>query len=99
MRADRAAWIRILEKVSTLKKGGDVESDPAVTYHLLPCPGKNIPNPGDKIKGDKPPKRKVHEDERAERKKGKGKGGKGAPQKNCRPQPQHLQGRSHMLEL
>ena len=53
----------------------DVEGDPAVLYHLLPCPGSH----GDKSnadKGDSPllkdpkKKRKYHEDD----KKGKGKG-------------------------
>ena len=86
LRADRAAWLRISEKLTTLKRsaGGDlpldqalkdVEGDPAVLYHLLPCPGSH----GDKSnadKGDSPllkdpkKKRKYHEDD----KKGKGKG-------------------------
>ena len=50
LRADRAAWLRISEKLPTLRRsaGGDlpldqalkdVEGDPAVLYHLLPCPG------------------------------------------------------------
>ena len=54
MRADRAAWVRISDKTSTLKKGSDgscaldkifpeLEGDPAVTYHLLPCPGRSTP--------------------------------------------------------
>ena len=88
MRADRAAWVRISEKLSSLKKGTDgvspldkifpsLESDPAVTYHLLPCPGRSAPNT-DVIK---PPKRKGQEDDPPDRKKGKGKGGgKGPPQ-------------------
>ncbi len=79
--------MRISEKLSTVKKGTDgispldkifptLESDPAVTYHLLPCPGNSAPvqNP------DKPTKRKVAEEDPADRKTGKGKGSKGAPQ-------------------
>ena len=88
MRADRAAWVRISEKASTLKKGPDgscaldkifpeLESDPAVTYHLLPCPGRSAPV-NDEKKENK--KRKVADSEEADKKKGKGKGsGKGVP--------------------
>ncbi len=65
LRADRAAWLRISEKLTTLKRsaGGDlpldqalqeIEGDPAVLYHLLPCPGSHA----DKAGADKvdPPK-------------------------------------------
>ena len=80
LRADRAAWLRISEKLTTLWRsaGGDlpldqalkdVEGDPAVLYHLLPCPGTH----GDKKNTDKEEnpkkKRKYNEDD-----KGKGKG-------------------------
>ena len=87
MRADRAAWVRISEKTSTLKKNSngdcaldkvfpELESDPAVTYHLLPCPGRAAPADDVKIKK----KRKGNEGDDVEKKKGKGKGGgKGAP--------------------
>jgi len=90
MRADRAAWVRISEKTSTLKKSADgscaldkifpeLEGDPAVTYHLLPCPGRTTPSNDDKDKKDKK-KRRVGDHEDADKKKGKGKGGgKGAP--------------------
>ena len=64
MRADRAAWVRISEKTPTLKKGPDgsctldkifpeLESDPAVTYHLLPCPGRSVPVNDDKKENKK----------------------------------------------
>ena len=88
MRADRAAWVRISEKTSTLKKGADgscaldkifpeLESDPAVTYHLLPCPGRSVPVNDDKKENKK---RKVGDSEEPDKKKGKGKGsGKGVP--------------------
>ena len=88
MRADRAAWVRISEKASTLKKGPDascaldkifpeLESDPAVTYHLLPCPGRSAPVNDDKKENKK---RKVGDSDETDKKKGKGKGsGKGVP--------------------
>ena len=81
LRADRAAWLRISEKLTTLRRsaGGDlpldqalkdVEGDPAGLYHLLPCPGTH----GDKKNTDKednPKKRKYNDDDKG---KGKGKG-------------------------
>lgn len=86
LRADRAAWLRISEKLTTIKKDATgkcpiddalvaIESDPAVLYHLLPCPlksggggGGGPPKPGDKRKsGEEEPDRKG---------KGKGKGSK-----------------------
>ena len=82
MRADRAAWVRISEKTSTLKKSPDgscaldkifpeLESDPAVTYHLLPCPGRSTPVNDDKKENKK---RKGGDSEDSDKKKGKGKG-------------------------
>ena len=62
----------------------NLESDPAVTYHLHPCPGKSAPTT-DVIK---PPKRKGQEDDPSDRKKGKGKGGGKGP-------PQELRGLNH----
>ena len=82
MRADRAAWLRISEKLTTLRRSAgrdlpldqalkDVEGDPAVLYHLLPCPGTH----GDKKNTDKEdnPKRK-RKDNDDDKGKGKGKG-------------------------
>lgn len=82
----RAAWLRVSEKLTTIKKDATgkcpiddalvaIESDPAVLYHLLPCPlkggggGGGPPKPGDK--------RKSGDDQDSDKKgKGKGKGSK-----------------------
>ena len=83
LRADRAAWLRIAEKVTSLKRlagGGlpldgalkDIESEPAVLYHLLPCPGKSDDRVGDDPKIKKKKKRK-HDDDSPPKGGGKGK--------------------------
>ena len=80
LRADRAAWLRVSEKVTSIKKDTAgkcpiddalvaIESDPAVLYHLLPCPLKQVPGPP--RPGDK---RKSGDDHDGEKGKGKGKG-------------------------
>jgi len=65
LRADRAAWVMIAEKISSLKRDPQgalpleteiqkALSHPSVSFHLLPLPGKTSNNP----KPDKPaPKR------------------------------------------
>ena len=71
LRADRAAWIRLAELVTALKRDptgnlpldaaiANLMGDPLVTFHLMPLPGKGGP------------KDETHEPGRA-RKKGRGK--------------------------
>ena len=73
LRADRQAWVKLAEKITTMKRdaSGDLpmdaellnlESDSSISFHLLPTPVGKIKVP--KVKPDKPPKNP----------KGKGKG-------------------------
>ena len=62
------SWEKGTDGISPLDKiFPTLESDPAVTYHLLPCPGKSAPA----LNPDKPTKRKVAKEDPADRKKGK----------------------------
>ena len=78
LRADRAAWLRISEKATSIEKDIDgkcsiddalvaFESDPAILYYLRPCPFRpGLPKPGDK--------RKSNYEHDGEKGKGKGQG-------------------------
>ena len=93
LRTDRAAWVRMAEQVTTLKRSPDgslpldkaleeLRSDPSVMFHLIPMPAGKQPGPAkasaDKV--DDPSTKNVPIKKKEKIKaKGKGKGGNGKP--------------------
>ena len=96
LRTDRAAWIKMAEKLTSLKRLpdgklpldkalADLQTDPAVMFHLVPLPQGKAPSPP--AKPQPQTKAETQTDRPASvikkdktRPKGRGKGGKGKPQ-------------------
>ena len=91
LRTDRAAWVRMAEQVSSLKKNADgslpldkaldeLRTDPTVIFNLMPLPGgvgKGHTESPTKARPSKPVAKDVPSNKKGNKGKGKGKRGKG----------------------